>query len=56
MRSRTIGVDEVEPFCLRWLMSRYPDFMTDVTQLEYIMRKLGVEMLLSPKCHPELAG
>ena len=56
MRSRTIGVDEAEPFCLRWLMSRCPDFMTEVTQLEYIMRKLGVEMLLSPKCHPELAG
>ena len=48
--------EEAEPFCLRWLMSRCPDFLEEETQIEYIMKKLGVEIIMSPKCHPELAG
>ena len=51
-----LGEAEEQPYCLRWLMARCPDFMEEETQMTFVMNKLGVEVEMSPKCHPELAG
>ena len=47
---------EEEDFSLVKILSRCPDFLNEETQMEHVMKKLGVEVEMSPKCHPELAG
>ena len=32
------------------------DFKTETSQMKYILNKLCVRLLLTPKCHPEIAG
>ena len=41
---------------LECLMSRLPDFVNEETVLQQTGKKLGVTILRTPKCHPELAG
>ena len=38
------------------ILKRCHDFKTETTQLKYILDLLGVFMILTPKCHPEIAG
>lgn len=52
-----IGTDEEEePYCLRALLAKCADFEAEETKMTFVMRQLGVEVELSPICHPELAG
>ena len=32
------------------------NFKTEKTQMMYILNLLGVQLQLTPKCHPEIAG
>ena len=41
---------------LRHLMSLCSDFLNEQGMMQYIGTKLGVEVMLSPKCHAEIAG
>ena len=41
---------------LRQLMREQVDFSEEETMLEMNARKLGVKVMKTPKCHPELAG
>ena len=52
----SLGESEEQPYCLPWLLSRCTDFMEEKTQMTYLMKQLGVEVEMRPKCHPELAG
>jgi hypothetical protein len=45
-----------ESLSLRHLMSMCPDFLNEEGMMEHIGKKLGVEVMLTPKCHAELAG
>ncbi|KAI2503159.1 hypothetical protein MHU86_11262 [Fragilaria crotonensis] len=41
---------------LRHIMAMCPDFLNEQGMMEHIGTKLGVEVMLTPKCHAELAG
>lgn len=41
---------------LRHLMGMCEDFLHEEGMMEYIGSKLGVEVMLTPKCHAEIAG
>ena len=41
---------------LRQLLSNCTDFRNEETQMQSIARSLGVQVIFSPKCHPEIAG
>ncbi|KAI2490953.1 hypothetical protein MHU86_23612 [Fragilaria crotonensis] len=41
---------------LRHLMAMCPDFLNEEGMMEHIGAKLGVEVMLTPKCHAEIAG
>ena len=38
------------------ILGRCKDFKTEKTQLMYIMDLLSIRLILTPKCHPEIAG
>ena len=38
------------------MLQRCDDFRNETTQLMYIMDLIGVNLILTPKCHPEIAG
>ena len=46
----------IEGSSLREIIRQQPDFAQEETLLEYNGRNLGVTILKTPKCHPELAG
>jgi len=48
--------EEEEPYCLQTLLEKCADFEAEETMMVFIMRELGVEVEMSPICHPELAG
>ena len=50
-KDQKIKVDE-----LRDLLSECTDFKQEESQLQCIGRDLGVEVIFSPKCHPEVSG
>ena len=41
---------------LRHMMTMCSDFLHEQGMMEFIGRKVGVEVILTPKCRPELAG
>ena len=41
---------------LRHMMTMCSDFLHEQGMMEFIGRKVGVEVILTPKCHAELAG
>ena len=41
---------------LKHLMAMCPDFLYEEGMMEHIGAKLGVKVMLTPKCHAELAG
>eukprot|EP00957_Ditylum_brightwellii_P106213 8103072-Ditylum_brightwellii.AAC.1 len=41
---------------LRFILSKYDNFLNETAQLIYIATQLGCGLDLSPKCHPGLAG
>jgi hypothetical protein len=41
---------------LKWLLRQQPDFVAELTLLQYYGREMGVNIDRTPKCHPELAG
>jgi hypothetical protein len=43
-------------FSLRHLMAMCPDFLNEEGMMEHVGSKLGVEVMLTPKCHAEIAG
>jgi hypothetical protein len=45
-----------ESFNLRSLMEMCDDFLKEEGMMECVGRKLGVEVMLTPKCHAEIAG
>jgi hypothetical protein len=46
----------LEDTSLNVLMQRQPDFLSELTLLQYHGKKLGVTIDRTPKCHPEMAG
>ena len=38
------------------VLGQCDDFKNEKTQLMYILDLLGVQLILTPKCHPEIAG
>ena len=50
------GKDGVSGFSINELMKLQPDFVSEQTLLQYHAHMLGVQLLKSPKCHPEIAG
>jgi hypothetical protein len=45
-----------EDTSINLLIQKQPDFMSELTLLQYHGKKLGVQVDRTPKCHPELAG
>ncbi len=45
-----------DKFCLVTLMSKCDDFANEVTQLQGMGTKMGVQVLTTPKYHAELAS
>jgi hypothetical protein len=43
-------------FSLRHLMAMCPDFLNEDGMMEHIGANLGVEVMLTPKCHAKIAG
>ena len=41
---------------LRHIMGMCADFLNEEGMLQYIATKIGITVLLTPKCHAELAG
>jgi len=41
---------------LRELMLTCPDFVNEEGSLQHVAKMLGVMVMLTPKCHPEMAG
>ena len=41
---------------LRHMMTMCSDFLHEQGMMEFIGQKVGVEVILTPKCHAELAG
>ena len=46
----------LEDTSLNLLVQRQPDFLSELTLLQYHGKKLGVTIDRTPKCHPEMAG
>lgn len=46
----------IEGTSLRDLLAQQEDFINETTCLQHHAQGMGVEVLCSPKCHPELAG
>ena len=38
------------------LMAMCPDFLNEEGMMEHVGAKIGVEVMLTPKCHAEIAG
>ena len=45
-----------ESTSLQYIMGMCHDFMNEEGMLQHIAKKIGVKVLLTPKCHAELAG
>ena len=45
-----------DSFSLRHLMAMCPDFLNEDGMMEHIGKQIGVEVMLTPKCHAEIAG
>ena len=41
---------------LRHLMAMCPDFLNEEGMMEHVGAKIGMEVMLTPKCHAEIAG
>ena len=50
------GRDDAEGYSIDELMKLQPDFASEQTLLQYHAKVLGVKLIRSPKCHPEIAG
>ena len=56
--------EEGKKYCLTYLMNQCADFMDEMTDLEYMVQELGVELdtectfhiMFTPKYHCEMAG
>ncbi|KAI2513790.1 hypothetical protein MHU86_573 [Fragilaria crotonensis] len=54
-RKNELGNVDVS-FSLKHLMAMCPDFLNEEGMMEHIGAELGVEVMLTPKCHAEIAG
>jgi hypothetical protein len=46
----------LEDTSLVLLLQKQPDFLSEITLLQYFAEQMGVTVDRTPKCHPELAG
>jgi hypothetical protein len=54
-RKNELGNVDVS-FSLKHIMAMCPDFLHEEGMMEHIGASLGVEVMLTPKCHAEIAG
>ena len=50
------GPMRVKDEAIRTKLNTCKDFATEISQMQFIAKQLGVEVTMTPKAHPELAG
>ena len=53
---RAKGLMKVKEEAIRTKLNLCKDFATEISQMQFIAKQLGVEVTMTPKAHPELAG